>query len=544
MEKNNQSLIVDSFICALNNELENLNTLAISLSDPETLRFSAAKNRVAGFDWANLISDEMKYDFIAVDLPIGRGKENIKIGNSEISVRKNWAELAKVLRFLKDDGLCLALIEPPTFSFPEGRKFESALSSEGYHLVGIFNTPSGFYEKTGFRPVLAAIGKSKADHIFVAELEDEEQANKLAHAFVSKSSSAFLSEGTLIPAGSFKGFISLKAERQLSILETQYKDYKSFRLGDIATELNDLRSGEIHEEKENSIYIPVLGHSSVTCDISKVAIKHHNTIQVVLSEKANSEYLSAYFQSEIGNLVLKSLTSGTYIPRIRKSDLKDIMIALPSIDEQQEIANTYKRLSDLTVAISGFQSELALNPRSAAAIKAQLENMLEQIGGLSDADKVMSLARSGESKTIEYKETFSLDVRKGTKEKHIELSALKTIVAFLNTSGGVLLIGVSDTGATTGISEEVHKFHKNNDSFLLHFKNQIKQRIGEQYYPFINQKIVKVLGVDVLMVECDESPKPCYLDGSEFYVRTNPATDKLDGPKLVDYVQNHFSRFS
>ena len=44
----------------------------------------------------------------------------------------------------------------------------------------------------------------------------------------------------------------------------------------------------------------------------------------------------------------------------------------------------------------------------------------------------------------------------------------------------------------------------------------------------------------MLMVECTQSSKPVYLDGSEFYVRTNPATDRLDGPKLVEYVQNHF----
>jgi hypothetical protein len=52
--------------------------------------------------------------------------------------------------------------------------------------------------------------------------------------------------------------------------------------------------------------------------------------------------------------------------------------------------------------------------------------------------------------------------------------------------------------------------------------------------------LVNVLGVDVLMVECGEASSPCFLDGNEFYVRTNPATDKLDGLKLVEYVRNHF----
>lgn len=152
------------------------------------------------------------------------------------------------------------------------------------------------------------------------------------------------------------------------------------------------------------------------------------------------------------------------------------------------------------------------------------------------------MAREGESANIEFKESFSLDVRMGKKEKYIELSSLKTIVAFLNTSGGVLLIGVSDAGDISGIENEVKKLYKNRDGFLLNFKNQLKQRIGEQYYPFIKQSLVDLGHAQVLMVECKPATSPCYLDGKEFYVRTNPATDKLEGPKLVEYVQNHFQK--
>ena len=52
--------------------------------------------------------------------------------------------------------------------------------------------------------------------------------------------------------------------------------------------------------------------------------------------------------------------------------------------------------------------------------------------------------------------------------------------------------------------------------------------------------LVRVGASTVLTVKCKESKSPCYLDNSDFYVRTNPATDKLDGPKLVQYVRNHF----
>ncbi|WP_339619173.1 MULTISPECIES: RNA-binding domain-containing protein [unclassified Marinimicrobium] len=241
-------------------------------------------------------------------------------------------------------------------------------------------------------------------------------------------------------------------------------------------------------------------------------------------------------------MILRSLTRGTVIPRITKSDLSQAQFAVPSLKEQEEIVRSHSQLQALRTAIANFQRELALNPGRASAIRGQVDGMLETIGGLTEADKVMSLAREGESETLEFKESFSLDVRKGTKEKYIELSALKTIVAFLNTNGGVLLIGVADSGDIPGVRCEVEKFHKSTDAFLLHFKNQLKQRVGEQNYPYINHRLVGLGNANVLMVDCKPATSPCYLDGKEFYVRTNPATDKLEGPKLVEYVQNHFKK--
>ena len=80
-----------------------------------------------------------------------------------------------------------------------------------------------------------------------------------------------------------------------------------------------------------------------------------------------------------------------------------------------------------------------------------------------------------------------------------------------------------------------------NDKFLLNFKNAIQSKIGEEFYPFINHKIVSIDNLDIVLVECKKSTKGCFLNKKDFYVRTNPATDKLEGPQLVEYINNHFS---
>jgi len=91
------------------------------------------------------------------------------------------------------------------------------------------------------------------------------------------------------------------------------------------------------------------------------------------------------------------------------------------------------------------------------------------------------------------------------------------------------------------VDHEVDKFYKNsNDDFLLKFKNLIKERIGAEAYNFIDYRLVRMGGKQVLYVACKESTHPIYVDSNDFYVRANPATDKLDGPKMVIYIQNHF----
>nr|WP_256577715.1 MULTISPECIES: ATP-binding protein [unclassified Pseudomonas] len=147
----------------------------------------------------------------------------------------------------------------------------------------------------------------------------------------------------------------------------------------------------------------------------------------------------------------------------------------------------------------------------------------------------------GETDVTELKSSFSLDIKKQEKADYIEDASLKTVVAFLNTDGGSLLIGVSDDGELLGLNDEINRFHKGSkDKFLLYFKNKLKSRVGEQYYPFISTKLVILDGKNVLWIDCKSSVNPCYLYGQDFYVRTNPATDKLEGPKLVEYVKNHF----
>lgn len=161
---------------------------------------------------------------------------------------------------------------------------------------------------------------------------------------------------------------------------------------------------------------------------------------------------------------------------------------------------------------------------------------------LSPADAIQALIPQGESKMLEFKQTFSMDIKDKQKQPYIETAALKTVAAFLNSEGGELLIGVDDDGNIVGVNEEINKFYKSDDKYLLHFKNKLKKNIGEAFYPLMDYLLVQVNEKLVLHVTCRAAAEPCFIDSKDFYVRSGPSTDKIEGKKQHEYIKNRFDK--
>ena len=164
-------------------------------------------------------------------------------------------------------------------------------------------------------------------------------------------------------------------------------------------------------------------------------------------------------------------------------------------------------------------------------------------------DIILKKISNGESKNCEFKESLSLDVRQSQsnksyqpkKESYIELAVLKTIAGFLNTDGGELFIGVSDDSKVLGIENELIKLHKSSkDKFQLHLKTLIKENIGLGSSNFINLELKTVNDKEIIHVSCKKSDEPIYIYDKDFYIRTGPATDKLEGRELVNYTTSRF----
>lgn len=157
---------------------------------------------------------------------------------------------------------------------------------------------------------------------------------------------------------------------------------------------------------------------------------------------------------------------------------------------------------------------------------------------------IFDLITSRESKTLEFKQTLSVDVRTNEKQKYIETASLKTIAGFLNSDGGTLLIGISDNQEPIGLEDEINRFHKGStDKLLLHFTNLLRTHIGEEFYPLLDYRIVHLGEKPILRVDCIQSDQPCFI-GEDLYVRTNPATGKLTGRTMLRYINTRFPNYT
>jgi CheY-like chemotaxis protein len=153
-------------------------------------------------------------------------------------------------------------------------------------------------------------------------------------------------------------------------------------------------------------------------------------------------------------------------------------------------------------------------------------------------ERIKSIISGGENNGVEFKSTLRWNLKTDRSEKVIEKAWLKSVAAFLNSDGGVLLVGVEDNGDILGI--EADNFD-NEDKYLLHVNNRIQQHIGLEHAGFIGYQLVPVDIKKVLLIECRPSPSPVFLKISkeeEFYIRVGPGSRRLSTSEVVAYVTN------
>ncbi len=155
--------------------------------------------------------------------------------------------------------------------------------------------------------------------------------------------------------------------------------------------------------------------------------------------------------------------------------------------------------------------------------------------------EIFEMIENGESEKLEFKETLRYNIFTMENDRKIEHAVLKTIVGFMNSDGGNLIIGVKNNGEVSGIEQDNFE---NSDKFLLHLTNIMKQKIGKKYLYLIKNQLIKIKEKHVVLVEIKKSNSPVFLrnfqNEEEFYIRTGNSTTQISGSELVDYIGKRF----
>ena len=181
---------------------------------------------------------------------------------------------------------------------------------------------------------------------------------------------------------------------------------------------------------------------------------------------------------------------------------------------------------------AAFLIFLRLHRKASAISKPALH-----LNRLSEAD-LLELIAAGEHEKLEFKSTLRWNLKADRAGKEIELAVLKTVAAFLNTDGGILMIGVGDNGDILGIESDQFE---NEDGYLRHFSSLLNQHIGLEFSESVEFALHTINGKRVCVVNCRKSSQPVFLKHKKeesFYVRSGPSSRQLSLSQVLEYLKD------
>jgi hypothetical protein len=324
--------------------------------------------------------------------------------------------------------------------------------------------------------------------------------------------------------------------------------------GRINLEANDLEGSGADGRIFNTFYV-MLKHKGAQDWFTGVSLdspedsdfathKHHIFPKALLVRNGYSEQnkIQNALMNEIANLAI--ITDVTNIKISDKEPAKyfhDVEQKYPSALVNQLIPKS----SNLWFAASFLDFLKARRELLATEINQFLgKYWKDEISETSDQG-AYHLWSMPESEVLEFKETWQFDVvqsereAKTVKNSKLQLACVKTVAGFMNSLGGDLLIGVSDSNLVEGLGRDLEIFSKSLDKLELNINQVLTNSLGISKSPYYSIKILEVDGKTVchIQVSANRSSKTWVKFGGEeyFFVRQGNGTKRLSGEEADQY---------
>tara|TARA_R110002073_G_scaffold335859_1_gene529259 strand:- start:2716 stop:4839 length:2124 start_codon:yes stop_codon:yes gene_type:complete len=185
-----------------------------------------------------------------------------------------------------------------------------------------------------------------------------------------------------------------------------------------------------------------------------------------------------------------------------------------------------------------------LEKRSTAIYKA-LKNRIDLKHNEKIEDvELKKLILIGENEKLEMKSTLRFDLRQNIVNKNLEFVIAKTVSAFLNSDGGILIIGVDDDGNALGLDKDIETLSKKDiDGFELHLRNIIKKYLGSNFEKYLKVTFPTIDEKTICKVKILKSGKPVFasFEGKDgFYVRNGNSSIPKNREEQSEYEKLHW----
>jgi len=161
----------------------------------------------------------------------------------------------------------------------------------------------------------------------------------------------------------------------------------------------------------------------------------------------------------------------------------------------------------------------------------------------SDKQSLENLIGYGESKTLEFKATAKYSMDAKADDKNLYYPIIKSICAFGNTDGGILVVGFHElTNEFTGIEKDGFK---DNDKWENYIRNHLDQKAGKFIGTLFDISYKSYKSKTVALINVRKSSKRIYCSdianpkSQNFYVRTGAYTKALGLEEAIEFITSH-----
>ena len=169
-------------------------------------------------------------------------------------------------------------------------------------------------------------------------------------------------------------------------------------------------------------------------------------------------------------------------------------------------------------------------------------------------NNLKALIKHGESKKVEYKQSFDTCIETGVTKVSMRNGIWKTIDAFMNTAGGWIFIGVKDEEPYE-IAGLLHDPHRSDDKWVIHLNEKLNNVFTVYVHEFIDIFVERIDEKRIIAIQVRKASKitPVRLEKSDpdlkdtlkntdlYFKRTGTQTIRLEGTDLITHKDEFFS---